>query len=502
MCIKRASTPYTIHVSMVFHNDWLTSNSRETGARASFARDACLRFATCFLLKLMLVLAIGMRDEKGYPIPLEVMSRQAMFECEPALATNGNWICVGVSPRTAWPVKPQSVSFAGHLIWIVPTTLEAHAGLALNAPPELHRDDAEAILYRLLSLISWREEIALTVADRSGGNLPRMMGLNNGNSSPPREAFDFIELEWPEEDDARLALAFMREGRGINHFGYAFLSFWRVLEVAFPNSRARVDWMAAVLPNLDGHGVAETLAALAAQGIADVGRHLFESGRCAIAHANGQPIINPDDPRDARRLMNELPLVKELAVRAMDDRFGIQTRSKIYREHLYELRGWKAKFGEAIVGGFLQDTIPDEIDLPRINFRLKDTPPYAPFEGMEPVDATFADGRLNLTYARPGRLVELRFTLSFEDERLVFDVANGIFGRDDGSVMAAEYRRDIECFMRDYFLNGAARIWDAETGTLLTRLAPYIPLNCYLDLDNANLAIDEATAEIGRRRGA
>jgi hypothetical protein len=35
----------------------------------------------------------------------------------------------------------------------------------------------------------------------------------------------------------------MREGRGLNHPGYAFLSFYRVLEVALPNGQTarRVD---------------------------------------------------------------------------------------------------------------------------------------------------------------------------------------------------------------------------------------------------------------------
>jgi hypothetical protein len=33
----------------------------------------------------------------------------------------------------------------------------------------------------------------------------------------------------------------------------------------------------------------------------DTGKHLRESGRHAIAHAQADPIINPDDPRDARQ---------------------------------------------------------------------------------------------------------------------------------------------------------------------------------------------------------
>ena len=442
----------------------------------------------------------GMRDERGYPIELDIMGRQAMIETEPALAVNGNWVCLCVSPRTAWPVRPQSVMFASQLIWIIPTTLEAHAGVALDVPPGLERDEAEAMLYRFLSVISWREEIALTVAHRSGGNLPRMMGLANDKPSPPRESFDLIELTCPDEENAWLALAFMREGRGINHFGYAFLSFWRVLEVAFPSTLARVEWMAETLPNLRGLGVAEALVSLTEQGVGDVGRHLFESGRCAIAHANGQPIINPDDPRDARRLMNELPLVRELAIRVMDERFGIQTPMQIYREHLYELRGWRSRIGEEVIGQFLCYAPLAEIDLPRINFRLKDARPYAPFEKMEPARVSLNDGRLHLVYVAEGNLVELRFSLAFGEERLCFDIENGVFGSDDGSVRAAEFRRDLERFKRDYFLNGIVQIWDADNGSLLSRQDAFIPTNFFLDLDTANIALDEFEAEVVRRR--
>jgi hypothetical protein len=35
----------------------------------------------------------------------------------------------------------------------------------------------------------------------------------------------------------------MREGRGINHPAYAFLSFFKVLEVAFPDGKKRATWI-------------------------------------------------------------------------------------------------------------------------------------------------------------------------------------------------------------------------------------------------------------------
>lgn len=44
------------------------------------------------------------------------------------------------------------------------------------------------------------------------------------------EEFDLSYFPEPASERALLALALMREGRGLNHPAYAFLSFFRVLE--------------------------------------------------------------------------------------------------------------------------------------------------------------------------------------------------------------------------------------------------------------------------------
>jgi hypothetical protein len=45
----------------------------------------------------------------------------------------------------------------------------------------------------------------------------------------------------------------------------------------------------------------------------DVSQYLYESGRCAVAHAYADPIIDPDDVSDLRRLSEDLYIVKEIA---------------------------------------------------------------------------------------------------------------------------------------------------------------------------------------------
>ena len=45
----------------------------------------------------------------------------------------------------------------------------------------------------------------------------------------------------------------------------------------------------------------------------DVSKYLYESGRCAIAHAYVDPIVDPDDVSDLRRLSDDLYIVKAIA---------------------------------------------------------------------------------------------------------------------------------------------------------------------------------------------
>jgi hypothetical protein len=444
-----------------------------------------------------------MRDETGRPLPVEIASRESKYAAAPELLQPGDWVCLNVDTSCPWPVRPQSTDFGGHRIWVIPLTLEEYPGIAVQCSPGLNRDEAAKLLYRFLSVLAWREEHGIAVAHQSGDRRPHMVGLNKKYGFSICEGFDFTELICPEEEDTRIALALMREARSLNHYGYAFLSFWRVLELAFPASKQREAWIERALSRLTGHGVAEALNSITAEGLKDVSRHLFESGRCAVAHASRKPIVNPDDPSDSRRLYRELPLVREMAVLAIEERFGILTPQIEYREHLYELRGWKKILGVDLVQRLVsgEGVRPnEEVDLPEIHVRQREFPHYGVFEGMSPSNAVVQDGKVHLVYRSETGLCFTNFILDFGIERIIFDIEDGIVLNDDGSVVAAEHNADCQRFIRDYGLNGELQIWNASNGGLLSRKDAFIPLNCYFNLDACNAIIAAAQAEVERRR--
>ncbi|GLS48436.1 hypothetical protein GCM10007885_12800 [Methylobacterium gnaphalii] len=139
------------------------------------------------------------------------------------------------------------------------------------------------------------------------------------------------------------------------------------------------------------------------------------------------------------------------------------------------------------------------IELPDICVRLRECPPYGSMENMSATGIALDDGVIKLFYRSADSLFEIRFSLNFQDERLLFDVTQGVFLEDDGSVAAARHLIEIERFIRDYFLNGELQIWNALTDELLSRKDAYIPLNCFLDLDACNARIEHAKSELDRR---
>jgi hypothetical protein len=73
---------------------------------------------------------------------------------------------------------------------------------------------------------------------------------------------DEFDLSYPGGHWRRrwwLALGLVREGRGLNHVGYAFLSFYKILETAFPKDAKRIEWISASIADLTGFGVKEAL---------------------------------------------------------------------------------------------------------------------------------------------------------------------------------------------------------------------------------------------------
>jgi hypothetical protein len=427
------------------------------------------------------------------------------------LARNGDWIVANISTNSFWPIVPQKVHWRSVDIWIMPIMKGFYPAVAIMVPPGKSRVECEMLVMRFISMLSWIEEKGFSVegGGLSGGNLPRPMGREKERGFSICDEFDLSYFPEVTNDKAMLALALMREGRGINHVGYAFLSFYKILETAFPGDKKRIAWIARSITDLSGYGVKEALDGIKAQGITtpeDIGNHLFKSGRCAMAHGAHKPIIDPDNPGDLRRLGSELPIVQALATKAIEEIFGVETRGANYRKHLYELEGFKEILGPEIVKGMQDGAPPTEqrlVEIPDISMRIRRKESYVPLEGLRCKRLGHAGKQVHMHFESLQGDVNVDFSLDFENERIVFDVFSGIGVRDTGTAESAERVHEVKRFEHDYFGNGQLHIVATDTGNLIGRKDAYIPMNMYLDGDGAaaELAHWKAVAERRRERG-
>lgn len=371
----------------------------------------------------------------------------------------------------------------------------------------MSREDRERLLMRFLSSVSWVEGNGALVEYFTGGNLPRPAGRSKQRGHVICDDFDLSYLPEPNDEKALLALALLREGRGLNHPGYAFLSSYRVLEVAIPEAKKQMAWVDENVDKLT-HGAKEALATLRGTGITEIGRHLYESGRCAMAHAAREPIIDPDDPTDLRRLGSELPIVMALAELAIETLLGVESSQTVWQKHLYELDGFKPILGPVIIDYLKRgEQIPDgtnlEQELPAVSVRIRRYEPYKPFKRMEIVNLRQEGTLMHVTLQSEDAYATFRCQLDFNAERLHFDISDGVFGPpDDGTAIYAETRAELARFFRDYVGNGQIQMFNADTGALLSRKEAFMRVNCFLDVDAANANIDRWKLLQAERTGA
>src|SRR4029077_9326616 len=297
------------------------------------------------------------------------------------LAERGEWIVANIDATSSWPINSQKVTYRGDVFWIMPIMRGYFPAVAMKIPARLNRAQCEKLMMRFVSMLAWVEDAGFMVEGIGGGNLPRPMGRDKEHGFSICDEFDLSYFPEPNDPKALLALALMREGRGLNHPAYGFLSFFRVLDVAFPGPKAAVAWISASVASLRDHQAGKALAELTATGVTDIGQHLYASGRCAVAHANRDPIVDPDDPVDIRRMYSELPIMRALAQRAIEEVRGGETSHTVYDKHLYELAGFKKILGADTVDHLVRGvpiTDGGTVEIPDISVLIRRCEPHDP----------------------------------------------------------------------------------------------------------------------------
>ena len=239
-----------------------------------------------------------------------------------------SWLNCGVTTQAIWPMDKKEVKYGNHTFVLMPLTKEHSASIHL----ELRKiDDVQGLtlINRFLSALGWKcDEPAINHYGWSGNPNPVPVprySMPYGYSPSdvfPNEVYEITDKK------AKLAVALYREARSLDSVPFQFLSYFKILNIFWNDKKKNgknelVEGLRTSLPNLTENDCVKRIQEIKAKE-GDPADYLYKSGRCAVAHAFADPIVDPDDVTDLRRLSEDIWLMRSLTAYLIEREFGIE----------------------------------------------------------------------------------------------------------------------------------------------------------------------------------
>jgi hypothetical protein len=225
------------------------------------------------------------------------------------------WLNVGVSGAAAWPKQETKILFGGYELVLRPATksTEQSVHVALRGLSDV---EALTLINRFLSILAWCDDQGMENLYGWSGNPVPVSVPRRYRSTGSSIVFPFYRDIEPDKR-ARLALALYREAKTIKSVPFEFLSYFKILNMFWKDKfrdhkNELVEGLRGALSQISDKEALKRINELAKQH-GDVAAYLYQSGRCAIAHAYSDPIVDPDDVSDLRRLSEDMWIIKAVA---------------------------------------------------------------------------------------------------------------------------------------------------------------------------------------------
>lgn len=220
------------------------------------------------------------------------------------------WMNLGISGQCGWPDKRLDVKFGESSLVLLPQTQESSASVHIQVRSNDQLSEMTTV-NRFLSIVSWSYKDSLqNHYGWSGNPVPvPVPARNRAWSINPAFLIQWNPLPEPKQ---RLAVALYREAMSVNSLPYQFLGFFKIINILHKLGPAQVEWIRDALPKLSNSRASARIEDLT-RSQSDVAQYLYESGRCAVAHAFADPLVDPDDLVHLRRLSEDLEVARALA---------------------------------------------------------------------------------------------------------------------------------------------------------------------------------------------
>lgn len=233
------------------------------------------------------------------------------------------WMIVTVENSVLWPTEETSVDFMDRQLILRPPTESNAADVRVHYEHPDKCVQAFQIILRFLSALSWSKRCPARAKLRIECTHPMRGG--KGNSDPILcRGYSPSDLHVPDDPKARLAIALYREARSIRNTPYEFLSYFKIINILYSSGPEQKAWINNAITQIADHKAKNRISKLSEEE-GDIGAYLYQSGRCAVAHASVDPIVDPDNPEDFFRLSEDMPVVRALAVHLMETELGLSS---------------------------------------------------------------------------------------------------------------------------------------------------------------------------------
>ncbi len=233
---------------------------------------------------------------------------------------------IGVIGGACWPKKETVVTFDGHELILKPATKDTEQSIHINLHRKISSIDAMTLIHRFLSVLSWCDDHGMEFMEGWSGNPIPVAVPKRKRYIGSSIAFLFYR-DVPKDPQAKLALALYREGLIVNSIPFSFLSYFKIINIfwkdKFQNRKNDlIEGIRSILPQIKDQMSLERLNELK-KTESDIPKYLYESGRCAIAHAYSSPIVDPDDVTHLRRLSQDRWIIQAIARYLIEHKLGI-----------------------------------------------------------------------------------------------------------------------------------------------------------------------------------
>lgn len=239
-----------------------------------------------------------------------------------------SWLNCGVTTQAIWPQKQKEVKYGNHTFILMPLTKEHSASVHIELKG-ISDVEGLTLINRFLSALAWKcDEPAINHYGWSGSANPvpvpryRIPYGYSPSEVFPNEVYEITDKK------AKLAVALYREARSVDSVPFQFLSYFKILNI-FWNDKTKngknelVEGLRASLPDLTEKDCIKRIKEIENKE-GDAADYLYKSGRCAVAHAFADPIVDPDDVTDLHRLSEDLWLMRNLTAHLIEKNFGIE----------------------------------------------------------------------------------------------------------------------------------------------------------------------------------